>query len=65
MTTVPGVFAAGDVVTGSKTVVHAVAAAKRVAASMMRYMDGLPTAGEAGKAAEAGSVHHVHGTIDV
>lgn len=40
MTTVDGVFSAGDVVTGSKTVVHAVAAAKRVAESMLRYMDG-------------------------
>lgn len=38
MTTVDGVFAAGDVVTGSNTVVHAVAAAKHVAASMARYM---------------------------
>ena len=39
MTTVEGVFAAGDVVTGSKTVVHAVAAAKNVAASMISYME--------------------------
>ena len=39
MTTVDGVFSAGDVVTGSKTVVHAVEAAKRVAASMLRYME--------------------------
>ena len=38
MTTVPGVFAAGDVVTGSNTVVHAVAAAKKTAASMAAYM---------------------------
>ena len=36
--TVPGVFAAGDVVTGPKTVVHTVAAAKRAAAAMLRYM---------------------------
>lgn len=38
MTTVSGVFAAGDVVTGSKTVVHAVAEAKRVAACMLAYL---------------------------
>lgn len=38
MTTVEGVFAAGDVVTGSKTVVHAVQAAKEVADHMMEYM---------------------------
>lgn len=36
--TVPGVFAAGDVVTGPKTVVHTVAATKRAAAAMLRYM---------------------------
>lgn len=39
MTTVDGVFAAGDVVTGSKTVVHAVEGAKRVAESMLEYLD--------------------------
>lgn len=39
MTTVPGVFAAGDVVTGPLTVVHAVRAAKDAAAAMMRYME--------------------------
>ena len=37
-TTVPGVFAAGDVVTGPKTVVHAVEAAKRAAAGMLAYL---------------------------
>lgn len=39
MTTVDGVFAAGDVVTGSKTVVHAVAEAKHVAQSIMEYIE--------------------------
>ena len=63
MTTVDGAFAAGDVVTGSKTVVDAVAAAKGVAASMLRYMSERP-AGVAGGDGEA-PVHHVHGTIDV
>ncbi len=37
-TTVSGVFAAGDVVTGPMTVVHAVAGAKTAAAGMLRYM---------------------------
>lgn len=36
--TVPGVFAAGDVVTGPKTVVHTVAATKCAVQSMLRYM---------------------------
>ena len=38
MTTVEGVFAAGDVVTGPLTVVHAVQAAKQAAEAMDRYM---------------------------
>lgn len=41
MTTHPGVFAAGDVVTGPLTVVHAVEDAKKTAASMMKYMEKL------------------------
>lgn len=39
MTTREGVFAAGDVVTGPLTVVHAVEAAKTAAAAMMAYME--------------------------
>lgn len=39
MTTRPGVFAAGDVVTGAKTVVHAVEGAKKAAEAMIRYME--------------------------
>ena len=39
MTTRDGVFAAGDVVHGSLTVVHAVEDAKNAAAAMMRYME--------------------------
>lgn len=39
MTTREGVFAAGDVVTGSKTVVHAVEEAKKTARAMIRYME--------------------------
>ena len=37
-TTVPGVFAAGDVVTGPNTVVHAVAATKVAVEGMLDYM---------------------------
>ena len=39
LTTKPGVFAAGDVTTGSKTVVHAVEGAKIAAMGMIRYME--------------------------
>lgn len=39
MTTVRGVFAAGDVVLGPKTVVHAVASAKRAVAGILRYLE--------------------------
>ena len=39
MTTRPGVFAAGDVVTGAKTVVHAVEGAKKAAEAMIQYME--------------------------
>ena len=39
MTTREGVFAAGDVVHGSKTVVHALKAAKHAAEAMIRYME--------------------------
>ncbi|MBO7673924.1 MAG: FAD-dependent oxidoreductase [Atopobiaceae bacterium] len=38
MCTVPGVFAAGDVVTGPNTVVHAVAATKVAVKGMLSYM---------------------------
>ena len=41
MTTREGVFAAGDVVTGAKTVVHAVEGAKTAAEAMIRYMEAL------------------------
>ena len=39
MTTREGVFAAGDVVHGSLTVVHAVNDAKNAANAMIRYME--------------------------
>ena len=38
----PGVFAAGDIVHGARTVVEAVATGKRVAESMHAYMQSLP-----------------------
>ena len=37
-TSLPGVFASGDVVTGAKTVVAAVAVSKQIAEDMDRYM---------------------------
>ena len=40
MTTHEGVFAAGDVITGPLTVVHAVEDAKKTAQAMMAYMEG-------------------------
>jgi len=43
MTTVPGVFAAGDVVHGSKTVVHAVKEAKIAAEGIMEYLENRKT----------------------
>ena len=44
MCTVPGVFAAGDVVTGPNTVVHAVAATKVAVEGMLAYMGVGPSA---------------------
>lgn len=40
-TTMPGVFASGDVVTGARTVVDAVAESKRIADAMDRYIQSL------------------------
>lgn len=39
MTTKEGVFAASDVISGSKTVVHAVDGAKKAAEAMIKYME--------------------------
>ena len=39
MTTRPGVFAAGDVVHGSRSVVLAVRTAKEAAEAMIKYME--------------------------
>ena len=38
MTTVPGVFAGGDIVTGAATVILAMGAGKRAAQGMLEYM---------------------------
>lgn len=40
-TTMEGVFASGDVVTGARTVVEAVAFSKRVAVAIEEYIDTL------------------------
>lgn len=54
MTTVPGIFAAGDVVTGPMTVVHAVDGAKKAAEGMLRYMGVLDESSEVpGESVEA------------
>ena len=45
-TTRPGVFAGGDAVAGARTVVEAVASAKKVAEAMDAYMKSLPTESE-------------------
>jgi glutamate synthase (NADPH) small chain len=47
ITTREGVFASGDVVTGARTVVEAVAFSKRVAISIENYIDNLPAKNEA------------------
>ena len=41
-TSIPGVFAAGDVVTGPATVIEAIGAGKRAAEAIDRYFQGLP-----------------------
>ena len=41
-TTRPGVFTSGDVVSGAKTVVEAVAASKKTAEAMHEYLQSLP-----------------------
>jgi NADPH-dependent glutamate synthase beta subunit-like oxidoreductase len=41
-TTIPGVFAGGDAVTGPATVVEAIGAGKRAAEAINRYLSGIP-----------------------
>ena len=45
-TSMPGVFASGDVVNGARTVVEAVAHSKIVAETMHQYIESLPAEGE-------------------
>ena len=47
MTTVPGVFAAGDVVHGSRTVVDAVREAKTAAQGIMDYLENSASVSDA------------------
>ena len=54
MTSIPGLFAGGDIVTGAATVILAMGAGKRAAAGMLEYM-GILGPG-APQLAEAGSV---------
>jgi NADPH-dependent glutamate synthase beta subunit-like oxidoreductase len=54
-TGVPGIFAAGDVVTGPATVIEAIAAGLRAAVSIRQYLEGKKITGDfiSGKADEA------------
>jgi pyruvate/2-oxoglutarate dehydrogenase complex dihydrolipoamide dehydrogenase (E3) component len=45
MTSIPGVFAGGDIVTGAATVILAMGAGRRAAQGMLEYM-GVPTRAE-------------------
>jgi glutamate synthase (NADPH) small chain len=50
MTSIPGLFAGGDIVTGAATVILAMGAGKRAARGMLEYMGVLtPELMEAGK----------------
>jgi glutamate synthase (NADPH/NADH) small chain len=44
MTSLPGVFAGGDIVTGAATVILAMGAGRRAAQGMLEYMDVKPRA---------------------
>jgi glutamate synthase (NADPH) small chain len=52
MSSVPGVFAGGDIVTGSATVILAMGAGRRAAAGMLQYMGLMPENEPAATAAE-------------
>ncbi len=58
VTSQPGIFAAGDVVKGSSSVIEAIAAGKRVAISINRYLKGEPLK-ENGEGEEVVSVEKV------
>ena len=55
MTSIPGVFAGGDIVTGSATVILALGAGRRAAKGMLQYLGLLPAAAPAETAAATGS----------
>jgi glutamate synthase (NADPH/NADH) small chain len=44
MTSIPGVFAGGDIVTGGATVILAMGAGRKASAAMMKYMGIEPPA---------------------
>jgi len=52
MTSLPGVFAGGDIVTGSATVILALGAGRRAAGGMLEYLGIRP----AGALAESGAL---------
>jgi glutamate synthase (NADPH/NADH) small chain len=52
MTSRPGIFAGGDIVTGGATVILAAGAGKKAARAMHRYMMGLPLVTEGATVAE-------------
>jgi glutamate synthase (NADPH/NADH) small chain len=54
MTSIPGVFAGGDIVTGAATVILAMGAGRKAGQGMLNYM-GLVTPSEKGEAVQAGS----------
>ena len=53
MTSIPGLFASGDVVKGAKTVVEAVEQAKRTVVAMDRYLKAKVAAEKAAQSAES------------
>jgi glutamate synthase (NADPH/NADH) small chain len=55
MTSIPGVFAGGDIVTGSATVILALGAGRRAAKGMLQYL-GLASAAAPATAGAAASV---------
>ena len=55
MTSIPGLFAGGDIVTGAATVILAMGAGKRAAHGMLEYM-GILTPDASRELAAAGSV---------
>jgi glutamate synthase (NADPH/NADH) small chain len=51
MTSIPGIFAGGDIVTGAATVILALGAGRRAAKGMLEYMGLRPAAAPAEAAA--------------